>query len=335
MEIYLEYPGLLWLILVPVLLVVHYIWLEVSQRHPHLRVSTSTPWKQVKTPFMSCFRHVPFVFRIAAIVLLIYALARPRSHDYDAGKEIYTEGIDIVMAMDVSTSMLAADLKPNRHEASKNIAEEFISTRQADRIGIVTFAGECLTQSPLTTDKSTLISVMQNLAIGELEDGTAIGNGLALAVSRLSESDAPSRVVILLTDGMNNQGEISPHTALEIAKQYDVKVYTIGVGSEGVAPYPFQNPWGGIDWRNVQNQIDEELLMEISEQTGGKYFRATDETSLAEIYDEINSMEKGRTIVNVSSAITYEEYFFKYLLWAFAALMIELLLNWFVIRKMP
>ena len=335
MEIYLEYPGLLWLMLIPALLVLHYILLEVYQRHPHLRVSTSTPWRLVRTPFMSCFRHVPFVFRIAAVVLLIYALARPRSHDYDAGRETYTEGIDIVMAMDVSTSMLAADLKPNRHEASKNIAEEFISGRESDRIGIVTFAGECLTQSPLTTDKNTLISVMQNLTIGEIDDGTAIGNGLALAVARLTESDAPSRVVILLTDGMNNQGEISPQMALEIAMQYDIKVYTIGVGKEGLAPYPFQNPWGGIDWGNVEDQIDEALLTEIAEQTGGKYFRATDETSLAEIYSEINSMEKGRTIVNISSTVTYEEHFFKYILWAFVALMIELLLNWFVIRKMP
>jgi Ca-activated chloride channel family protein len=327
---YLEYPGLLWLLVIPALLVVHYIWLELAQRHPHLRVSTSVPWKLGGTPFMAWLRHLPFLFRLAAIVLVIIALARPRMSEETTNVD--AEGIDIVLAMDVSTSMLARDLYPDRINASKDIAVEFISQRKSDRIGIVVFAGESFTQCPLTTDKRTLVNLMNEVSTGIIDDGTAIGNGLATAVARLTESDAKSRVVILLTDGVNNRGEVAPQMATEIAKQYGIKVYTIGVGKEGMAKYPVMTPWG-VQLQDVEVEIDEPLLKDISQATGGKYFRATDNTSLAEIYNEINQMETGRT--TVTNVVTYEELFMIYVLWALAALMAELLLDWFVIRRMP
>ena len=329
MEMNFEYPGLLWLLVIPVLLVLHYILLEFAQRHPHLRVSTAVPWKAAGTSFMTYLRHVPFVFRIAAVALLIIALARPRlRHD---GIVTESEGIDIVMAMDVSTSMLSCDLRPDRLEASKSIAANFIADRRSDRIGIVLFAGESFTQCPLTTDKNTLISMMGEITTGYIDDGTAIGNGLATAVSRLVDSDAPSRVVILLTDGVNNSGDVTPEMAMEIANQYGIRVYTIGVGKEGVAKYPVNSLWG-VTYQDVLVEIDEELLKEIARSTGGQYYRATDNTTLAEIYAEINQLEKGRTTVD--NVVSYDERFSVYLLWAFAALMIELMLNWFVIRRL-
>ena len=327
---YFEYSGLLWLLTIPALLVVHYIWLELAQRHPHLRVSVATPWKLGGTSFMAWLRHVPFVFRLAAMVLIIIALARPRYQEEVT--LVDSEGIDIVLAMDVSTSMLARDLYPDRINASKDIAVEFLSQRKSDRIGIVVFAGESFTQCPLTTDKRTLINLMQEISTDLIEDGTAIGNGLATAVAKLSESDAKSRVVILLTDGVNNSGEVAPQMATEIAKQYGIKVYTIGVGKEGMAKYPVMTPWG-VQLQDVKVEIDEALLKEIAQSTGGKYFRATDNTKLAEIYNEINRMETGRT--TITNVVTYEELFLKYVIWAFIALMVEILFNWFVIRRMP
>ena len=330
MNTYYEYPELLWLLIIPALLIVHYVWLELTQRHPHLRVSVATPWKLTGTPVMAWLRHLPFVFRISALVLIVIALARPRNQEVVT--EVDSEGIDIVLAMDVSTSMLARDLYPDRINASKDIAVEFLSQRRSDRIGIVVFAGESFTQCPLTTDKRTLVTLMNEVTTGLIEDGTAIGNGLATAVARLAESDAKSRVVILLTDGVNNRGEVAPAMATEIAQQYGIKVYTIGVGKEGMAKFPVQTPWG-VQLQDVKVEIDEPLLKDIARKTGGKYFRATDNTKLAEIYNEINQMETGRT--TITNVVTYEELFLKYVLWAFAALMMELLFNWFVIRRMP
>ena len=327
---YFDNPKLFWLLIIPALLVAHYVWKELTQRHPHMRVSVATPWKLTGVSVMACLRHVPFLFRIAAIVLVIIALARPRSQEVLT--EVDSEGIDIVLAMDVSTSMLARDLYPDRINASKAIATEFISERKSDRIGIVVFAGESFTQCPLTTDTRTLVAMMNEMCIGLIDDGTAIGNGLSTAVTRLSESDAKSRVVILLTDGENNCGEVAPQMAMELAQQYGIKVYTIGVGKEGMAKSPVQTPWG-IDFQDAEVKIDEPLLKEIAKSTGGKYFRATDNTKLAEIYNEINQMETGRT--TVTDVVTYNEHFFKYVLWALALLAAELLFNWFVIRRMP
>ena len=327
---YFEYPKLLWLLVVPALLVLHYIWLELAGRHPHLRVSTAVPWKLRGTSFMAVLRHVPFVLRIFALCMIVVAIARPRSSE--KMEKIDTEGIDIVLAMDVSTSMLARDLTPDRLNASKDIAIEFISQRPSDRMGIVVFAGESFTQCPLTTDRATLINLMKEVQTDLIEDGTAIGNGLATAVARMKDSDARSRVIILLTDGVNNRGEISPQMAAEIAKTYGVRVYTIGVGKEGMAPYPVMTPWG-VEIQQVKVEIDEKLLSEIAESTGGRYFRATDNTKLAEIYSEINKMEKARTTVD--SFPIYKELFGKYALLALLALLLELVFNWFVIRRLP
>ena len=327
---YFEYPGLLWLLVIPAVLVVHYIYLELAQRHPHLRVSSSVPWLVSGTSFMAVLRHLPFLLRTFALVMIVIAIARPRSST--EMERIDTEGIDIVLAMDVSTSMLARDLTPDRINASKDIAIEFISQRPSDRMGIVVFAGESFTQCPLTTDRATLINLMKEIQTDLIEDGTAIGNGLATAVARMKDSDAKSRVVILLTDGVNNRGEISPQMAAEIAKTYGIRVYTIGVGKEGMAPYPVMTPWG-VDVQNVKVEIDEKLLAEIAESTGGRYFRATDNTKLAEIYSEINKMEKARTTVD--SFPVYKELFGLYALLALLALLLEFFIDRFVLRRLP
>ena len=327
---FFEYPGLLWLLAIPVLMVLHYIYLEKAGRHPHMRVSVAVPWKKSGPTLMNLLRHVPFLLRILALVMIVLAIARPRSSEEFS--KVDTEGIDIVLAMDVSTSMLARDFTPDRVSASKDIAIEFISQRPSDRMGIVVFAGESFTQCPLTTDRATLINLMKEVETGLIEDGTAIGNGLATAVARMKDSDAKSRVVILLTDGVNNSGEVSPKMAAEIAKTYGIRVYTIGVGKEGMAPYPVMTPWG-VQVQNMKVEIDEALLKDIAESTGGRYFRATDNTKLAEIYSEINKMEKAKT--SVDTFPVYEELFGTYVFWALLALMLELLLNWFVIRRLP
>ncbi|MCR5547147.1 MAG: VWA domain-containing protein [Bacteroidales bacterium] len=326
---FFEYPALLWLLAVPVLLIAHYLWQELSGRKPHLRVSTIIPWKKEGMSVLAVLRHLPFVLRIAAISLIIIAIARPRSSS-DVEK-VNTEGIDIVLAMDVSTSMLARDFKPDRISAAKDIAVEFIAQRPTDRMGIVVFAGESYTQCPLTTDRATLINLMKEVQTGLIEDGTAIGNGLATAVARMMDSDAPSRVVILLTDGVNNRGAVAPLTAAEIAKSYGIRVYTIGVGANGMAPYPVMTQWG-VEVQNMQVEIDEDLLKQIAENTGGRYFRATDNTKLSEIYSEINKMEKARTTVD--SFPVYKELFGKYALAALICLLLELAVR-LLLRRMP
>ena len=326
---FFEYPKLLWLLVVPALLVLHYIYLELAQRHPHLRVSTAVPWLVKKTTITSSLRHVPFVLRTIALILIVIAIARPRTSEVI--EKIDAEGIDIVLAMDVSTSMLARDFTPDRISASKDIAIEFIAQRPTDRMGIVVFAGESYTQCPLTTDRAALINMMKEVETGLIDDGTAIGNGLATAIARMKDSDAKSRVVILLTDGVNNSGEMSPQMAVEIAKTYGIRVYTIGVGREGMAPYPVMTPWG-VEVKNLEVEIDEDLLKEIANATGGRYFRANDNTKLAEIYGEINKMEKARTTVD--SFPIYNELFGKFAFWALIALLVELILNWFVIRRL-
>ena len=327
---FFEYPRLLWLLVIPALLVLHYIYIEKAGRRPHMRVSTAVPWKKHGRSFMTFFRHVPFVLRTLALVMIVISIARPRSSEELS--KVDTEGIDIVLAMDVSTSMLARDLTPDRINASKDIAIEFISQRPSDRMGIVVFAGESFTQCPLTTDRATLINLMKEVQTDLIEDGTAIGNGLATAVARLKDSDARSRVVILLTDGVNNSGEVSPQTAAEIAKTYGVRVYTIGVGKEGMAPYPVMTPFG-VQVQNMKVEIDEKLLKEVAESTGGRYFRATDNTKLAEIYSEINKMEKAKTTVD--SFPVYKELFGPFALAALFALLLELFFKWFIIRRLP
>ncbi len=326
---FFEYPKLLWLLIVPVLLAALYVYREVKDRDPHFRVSAIRPWLAGKSVLLNIFRHVPAVLRIAAIVLIIIALARPRSST--KMEKVDTEGIDIMLAMDISTSMLAMDFTPDRISAAKDIAIEFISQRPSDRIGIAVFAGESYTQCPLTTDRATLINLMKEVQTGVIDDGTAIGNGLATAVARMKDSDAKSRVVILLTDGVNNMGEITPQTAAEIAKTYGIRVYTIGVGANGTAPYPVMTPWG-VETRDVQVKIDEDLLRNIADLTGGRYFRATDNTKLAEIYSEIDKMEKAKTTID--SFPVYKDLFSGYGIAALALLLLELLIR-LMLRRLP
>ena len=320
----------MWLEVIPALLVLHYLYLEFRERNPHLRVSTIVPWMRTGRGLMNVIRHFPFLLRTLALVMIIIAIARPRSSEQM--DRVDTEGIDIMLAMDVSTSMLARDFTPDRISAAKDIAIEFISQRPYDRMGIVVFAGESYTQCPLTTDRATLINLLKEISTDLIEDGTAIGNGLATAVARMKDSDAKSRVIILLTDGVNNRGEITPQMAAEIAKTYGIRVYTIGVGANGMAPYPVMTPWG-VDIQKVQVEIDEDLLSEIASSTGGRYFRATDNTKLMEIYNEINQMEKAR--ITVDSFPVYKELFPGYAFVALVALLLELVLKLFVIRRLP
>lgn len=328
---FFEYPKLLWLEFILVPLIAWYIWRELRGSAPYMVVSGASAWKSSAAGRLKKWaRHIPFILRAIAVAAIIVAIARPRSSQ--EFEKVDTEGIDIVLAMDVSTSMLARDFKPDRIGAAKDIAIEFISTRPSDRIGIVVFAGESFTQSPLTTDRVTLINLMKEIETGLIEDGTAIGNGLATAVARMKDSDAKSKVIILLTDGVNNRGEISPLMAAEIAQTFGIRVYTIGVGAMGTAPYPVMTPWG-VDLQQMEVEIDEPLLQSIAAKTGGKYFRATDNTKLLEIYGEINEMEKNRTTVD--SFPVYSEKFMKFALMALAALLLEVVFRLFVLRRIP
>jgi Ca-activated chloride channel family protein len=326
---FFENPKLFWLLAIPVLLLGLYIYRVLKNRSPHMRVSTAIPWLKQDGTLLNILRHLPMALFTAALVLLIIALARPRSSS--KVEKVDTEGIDIIFAMDVSTSMLARDFNPDRISAAKDIAIEFISQRPSDRMGIVVFAGESYTQCPLTTDRATLINLMKEVQTDLIEDGTAIGNGLATAVARMMDSDSPGRVVILLTDGVNNRGEIAPETAAEIAKTYNVRVYTIGVGASGEAPYPVMTPWG-VQLRNIPVEIDEDLLKTIASRTGGKYFRATDNTKLSEIYSEIGKMEKVR--ITVDNFPVYKELYGGYAFAALVCLLFLLILRLFV-RRLP
>ena len=267
-------------------------------------------------------RHLPFVLKIAAVTLLIIALARPQSSTN--WEESTTEGIDIVLAMDISGSMLARDLKPDRLEASKNVAMDFISKRINDRVGLVIFAGESFTQCPLTTDHNVLINLFQDVKSGMVDDGTAIGMGLATAVNRLKDSKAVSKVIILLTDGVNNSGTLPPLTAAEIAEKFGIRVYTIGVGTEGFAPYPFQTPFG-IQYQDVEVKIDEKTLQDIAILTDGKYFRATNNNSLKEIYKDIDALEKSK--IEVTEFHKHSEEFLPFALWALGLLFFGFILQ--------
>lgn len=267
--------------------------------------------------------------RIAAMVCLCIALARPQQTN--ALDNVLNEGIDIVLSMDLSTSMLAEDFKPNRIEAAKEVAEQFVMDRPSDRIGLVVFAGESFTQAPVTTDHNVIIEQLEHLQSGMLADGTAIGMGLATAVDRLRHTSGKSKVVILLTDGVNNSGMIDPQTALRIAQTYKVRVYTIGVGSKGNASYPSVDASGNIRNQVMPVQIDEALLTEIAQQTGGKYFRATDNASLRKIYGEIDQLEKSK--IMGSGNQQYKEWFWPFALLGVCLLALQLILSLTVFRS--
>lgn len=294
-------PLLLWLLIVVPGMIVFYI-LRQHKTSASLRMPGLQPFQSTGKTFRNYLRHILFGLRAAVIALLIIVLARPQKTD--RFRNVTTEGIDIMLALDISGSMLARDFKPDRLEASKNVATEFISGRPYDRIGLVVFSGESFTQCPLTTDHAVLINLLREVQSGMIEDGTAIGMGLATAVSRIKDSDAKSKVIILLTDGVNNRGEISPSTAADIAKTFGIRVYTIGVGTEGMAPYPVQTPYG-IQYQNMPVEIDEAVLKDIAAKTGGKYFRATDNEKLVQVYSEIDKMEKSK--IDVKQLIRKEE----------------------------
>lgn len=275
-------------------------------------------------------RPLPFVFRLLGICCIIFALARPQTRNDE--QLVTGEGIDIVLCLDISGSMLAQDFTPNRMEAAKNVAGEFIDHRPTDRIGLVIFSGESFTMCPLTTDRTVLKTQLFNVQSGLLEDGTAIGSGLATGVDRLKGSPSKSKVIILLTDGENNGGLIDPNTAKEIAKSVGVKVYTIGMGTEGFAPVPVQTP-GGIVYQKEKVNIDEKLLTQIATETGGRYYRAKDNESLKNIYNEIDQLEKSK--IETSTLRRYTEQFYPFALAAALFLLLELLLRWAVLRKFP
>ncbi|MFC2129056.1 VWA domain-containing protein, partial [Bacteroidota bacterium] len=275
------------LVLIPVMIV----WYILKQKNAtaSIRFSATIGFESAPKTIKYYLRHIPFILRSLAIIFIIIVIARPQSTN--RWENVDTEGIDIILALDISGSMLAEDFKPNRLEASKEVAIQFISGRPDDKIGLVVFSGESFTQSPLTTDHAVLINLFKDIKSGMIEDGTAIGLGLANSVSRLKDSKAISKVVILLTDGVNNQGEIAPLTAAELAQTFGIRVYTVGVGTIGTAPYPYQTAFG-TQYQNMEVKIDEDVLKEIALLTDGKYFRATDNQKLVEIYNEIDKLEK-------------------------------------------
>lgn len=313
--------GFFWLLILLPLMIGWYVWRN-NRLQGNLRMSAPKGFSSVKRRKYAILRHYGIVLRILALLALIIALARPQSAF--SWENATTEGIDIVIATDISGSMLAEDLKPNRLEAGKNIAIDFIKDRPEDRIGLVIFSGESFTQCPLTIDHDVLINLFSEISNGMVEDGTAIGMGLATAVNRLKESEAKSKVVILLTDGSNTTGSIPPATAAEIAKQMKVRVYTVGVGTKGTAPYPFKTPFG-IQYQQVPVTIDEAVLREIAKTTGGQYFRATNNAKLKQIYQQIDQLEKAKIAVTQYHKKT--EQFLPFALIALVLLLLEFLLR--------
>ena len=318
-------PKLLWLLTLVVPMTAYYVY-RLRQGRATMRISTVSGLRGVPRGARYYLRHMPFVLRCGAVALLVVALARPQSSQSDSSRT--TEGIDIVLSLDISGSMLARDFQPDRISAAKEVAASFIADRPNDRIGLVVFAGESFTQSPLTTD-----NILGTVRSGMIDDGTAIGNGLATAVNRLRESQAKSKVVILLTDGVNNSGQIAPLTAADIASTLGIRVYTIGVGSEGQAPYPALDMWGNLSFVPMKVEIDEKILSDIAEKTGGRYFRATDNEKLREIYKEINRLEKSR--VEVESQTRYDERFAPFVLGALLLLAAGFAMRRLWFRQIP
>ncbi len=322
-------PEFFYLFLLLIPMIAWYIWRQ-KKAGASIQFSSDMGFAQIPKSWKYYFRHSVFVFLLMSMSFLILAMARPQSSN--SWQNVTTEGIDIVIAIDISSSMLAMDFQPNRLEAAKDVATQFISGRTNDKIGLVVFSGESFTQCPLTTDHATVINLFKNIESGMIEDGTAIGNGLATSVSRLKESTAISKVVILLTDGENNRGEIAPVTAAELAKTFGIRVYTIGVGTVGTAPYPMQTPFG-VQVRDVEVKIDEATLQKIAETTDGKYFRATNNNKLAEIYQEIDKLEKSK--IDVREFSKKEEEYLKYALVGALLLIMALFLKTTIFRNIP
>ncbi|MCK9310760.1 MAG: VWA domain-containing protein [Bacteroidales bacterium] len=322
-------PYYLYLLLLIIPAIVWYV-LKRKKRYATLQVSNSFAFEGLKPSWKDRLEHVPFILKMLAFVMIVIALARPQSTN--SWQNVSTEGIDIVVTLDISSSMLAEDLKPNRLEAAKNVASSFISGRPNDNIGLVVFSAESFTQCPLTTDHAVLLNLFGGIQSGMIEDGTAIGLGLANAVNRIKDSQAKSKVIILLTDGSNNRGDIDPITAADIAKTFGVRVYTIGIGTRGKAPYPFQTAYG-IQYQNIDVVIDEEPLKQISSITGGKYYRATNNNKLKSIYDEIDQLEKTKMKVHEYSKKNEEYRAFG--IAALILLLLEIFLRNTVLRRLP
>jgi len=328
-EIEFANPQLLYLLIILPLLVAWY-WFRHARSYADIQISTTGAMdKQPRTTKQYLF-HLLFVLRLLAIGLLIVALARPQTST--RRQDVTIEGIDIVMAVDISGSMLAEDFRPNRLAAAKDVATEFIAGRPNDRVGLVIFSGETFTQCPLTTDHTVLLNLFEDVKSGMIEDGTAIGDGLATAVNRLKESKAISKVIILLTDGENNMGALDPVSAAEIAEMYGIRVYTIGVGSIGTAPYPVQTPFGK-QYQNIDVKIDEPMLRQIAEMTDGKYFRATNNKKLGEIYQEIDALEKSK--IDVTEFRKKNEEFLPLVIAAALFFLLEILLRYTIFRSVP
>lgn len=322
-------PGYLFLLLVIPLLVVWYYYRR-KKYTAALQISTAEGFAQVGRNLKIYVYHALYVLRLLAIALLIVALARPQTSL--SRQDISVEGIDLVIALDISGSMLAMDFKPDRLEAAKDLAIEFIDGRPNDRIGLVIFSGETFTQCPLTTDHAVLKNLFRDIHSGIIDDGTALGDGLATAVNRLRGSKAVSKVIILLTDGVNNMGALDPRSAAEIAKLYGIRIYTIGIGTMGQAPYPVQTPFG-MQTQMMEVKIDEPLLQEIAKGTDGKYFRATNNAKLRSIYQEIDKMEKSK--IDVTEFRKKKEEFPPLVLLAFIFLVLELLLRYLYLKNIP
>ncbi|MGB5989760.1 MAG: VWA domain-containing protein [Marinifilaceae bacterium] len=322
-------PGYLFLLLLIIPMIVWYVLKDVNSQ-AEIKISSIDAFKNIKKSPKIYLRHALFVLRLMAMSLLIFVLARPQSSV--SWKETNTEGIDIVLAMDISSSMLAQDFSPNRLEAAKDVASDFVLGRENDRIGLVVFAGESFTQCPLTTDHAVLVNLFKDIKAGMVEDGTAIGLGLANSINRLKDSKAKSKVVILLTDGVNNRGEIAPETAAELANTFGIRVYTVGVGTKGNAPYPVQTAFG-IQMQSMPVEIDEVILNKIADETGGKYFRATSKNKLEDIYTEINKLEK--TKIEVKNFSKKNEMYLSFGVLALLLLLLELILRYTVLRIIP
>lgn len=322
-------PGYLSLLLLLIPLLAWYIF-KLRKMQATLKLSTTTAFRGKTQSIRVSLRHLPFLLRMLAIACVIIVLARPQA--VNSWETSESEGIDIMMALDVSGTMLAQDFSPNRLEAAKKVASEFITDRQKDNIGLVIFAGESFTQCPITTDHGVLLNLLHEVKYGMIDDGTAIGLGLANAVNRLKDSKSQSRVVILLTDGSNNRGQIAPLTAAELAQSYGIRVYTVGVGSQGMAPAPVQTPYGERI-QNIPVDIDEKTLTEIAGITGGEYFRATDNNSLRKIYTQIDQMEK--YLINVNKVTKRQELYLSFALAALGFVFLELLLRRTLLRSIP
>ncbi|MFH0894597.1 MAG: VWA domain-containing protein [Bacteroidota bacterium] len=324
------FPWLLLMLVLPAGIAAWYFFFRSSQHDLNFQISSTEGFKQKHTPIRVKLRFLPAILRMLAIAIAMVAIARPQSSN--STQDISMKGIDIVVAQDISGSMLAEDFKPNRLDAAKEVGIDFINGRPNDRVGLVAFSGESFTQCPITTQHDILQSQYEALESGMIEDGTAIGDGLATAVNRLRSSEAKSKVIILLTDGVNNRGSVDPVTAAEIAEAFGIRVYTIGVGRQGYAPYPFKTNFG-IQYRNVEVQIDEKLLQKIAEMTNGKYFRATNKEKLREIYSEIDKLEK--TKVNVKEYKHKKDEFFTFVLIALILLILESTLRFTIFKKLP